>query len=555
MKRNITVNLFGTLYPIDEDAYSLLDSYLTNMRGYFSRQPDGREIAEDIEARVGELMSELRASGVSAITIEHVEEIIRRVGNPEQLDASFDEQQEGHDSANTGTDPSDTIPPFPTEEPRRRLFRDTRHSLLGGVLAGLSLYWGINLTGMRIALFLLTICLLPCPDGPLFLIPVALYLVGWLLIPAAKTPAERLEMKGEPVNMATLREEFLDATREARAAGNTGAAGNMARTILSILKAAVGLGITALILFCAAGLIITIGVIIMMASVPHEDIGIIFENRHVLYGISQAASTLQKWGLSISLLLTFGITLFLSLYALRRIAGKTHPMGNGWLFGCVAVWLISLGALTGIWASTITTIVNYEQVLRHQRRMEKSAQSLEPLKEAGWTVSKERNLNGHYSKTGEHFEGYDQRRYIDGWQPDGDFSYEVIRTVKTAPGKYTLTAAARTDGNGCEIFAVNGKGERYASPVPNCGNVGGEIWNDARLKLQADTLGLLPDSERTSRIAQANHGRGYGWNTVTVKGITVGSDSILTYGVTNMSPVTPWDGIWFSATAFDLKRD
>ncbi|MDE6628455.1 MAG: hypothetical protein K2K36_03700, partial [Muribaculaceae bacterium] len=65
----------------------------------------------------------------------------------------------------------------------------------------------------------------------------------------------------------------------------------------------------------------------------------------------------------------------------------------------------------------------------------------------------------------------------------------------------------------------------------------------------------LPDHERLRRIAGANYGRGYGWNTVTVKGITVGSDSTLIYGVTNVSPVTPWDGIWFSATSFDLTQE
>lgn len=41
MKKNISVNLFGVIYPIDEDAYQLLDCYLTNIRSYFSRQEDG----------------------------------------------------------------------------------------------------------------------------------------------------------------------------------------------------------------------------------------------------------------------------------------------------------------------------------------------------------------------------------------------------------------------------------------------------------------------------------------------------------------------------------
>ena len=82
MKKNITINLFGSLYAIDEDAYELLNQYQNNMRRYFSRKEGGEEIAEDIERRIAELFDELKASGVEAITIEHVRDIISRMGNP-----------------------------------------------------------------------------------------------------------------------------------------------------------------------------------------------------------------------------------------------------------------------------------------------------------------------------------------------------------------------------------------------------------------------------------------------------------------------------------------
>ena len=80
MKKNITINLFGSLYAIDEDAYELLNQYQNNMRRYFSRKEGGEEIAEDIERRIAELFDELKASGVEAITIEHVRDIISRIG-------------------------------------------------------------------------------------------------------------------------------------------------------------------------------------------------------------------------------------------------------------------------------------------------------------------------------------------------------------------------------------------------------------------------------------------------------------------------------------------
>ena len=56
MKKNITVNLFGQLYAIDEDAYSLLEQYLQNMKRYFATREGGDEIADDIEHRVACLL-------------------------------------------------------------------------------------------------------------------------------------------------------------------------------------------------------------------------------------------------------------------------------------------------------------------------------------------------------------------------------------------------------------------------------------------------------------------------------------------------------------------
>ena len=56
MKKNISINLFGTLYNIDEDAYNLLENYLQSMQRYFGRQEGGAEIADDIEHRVAELL-------------------------------------------------------------------------------------------------------------------------------------------------------------------------------------------------------------------------------------------------------------------------------------------------------------------------------------------------------------------------------------------------------------------------------------------------------------------------------------------------------------------
>ena len=46
MKKTLTVNLGGTVFHIDEDAYQLLDKYLANLRNPL---PQGRRFGRDYE--------------------------------------------------------------------------------------------------------------------------------------------------------------------------------------------------------------------------------------------------------------------------------------------------------------------------------------------------------------------------------------------------------------------------------------------------------------------------------------------------------------------------
>ncbi len=133
---------------MDEDAYAMLNAYISNMRDCFSRQPDGKEIADDIEGRVAELMSELRQNGAEAISIEHIEEIINRVGKPEQF---IEEETESI---------SPSIPPIPNSSPKKKLFRDPEHKVFGGVFSGFGCYLGVNPVWLRLAYILIVFALM-----------------------------------------------------------------------------------------------------------------------------------------------------------------------------------------------------------------------------------------------------------------------------------------------------------------------------------------------------------------------------------------------------------
>ena len=77
MKKTLTVNLGGTVFHIDEDAYQLLDKYLANLRIHFRKEEGSEEIMNDFEMRISELFNERVRLGYEVITIEYVEEVIK----------------------------------------------------------------------------------------------------------------------------------------------------------------------------------------------------------------------------------------------------------------------------------------------------------------------------------------------------------------------------------------------------------------------------------------------------------------------------------------------
>ena len=90
MKKTLTVNLGGTVFHIDEDAYQLLDKYLSNLRIHFRKEEGSDEIMDDFEMRISELLNERIRLGYEVITIEQVEEVIKRMGKPEEI---FEEEE------------------------------------------------------------------------------------------------------------------------------------------------------------------------------------------------------------------------------------------------------------------------------------------------------------------------------------------------------------------------------------------------------------------------------------------------------------------------------
>jgi phage shock protein PspC (stress-responsive transcriptional regulator) len=182
MNQTVTVNISGLVFYIEVGAYEQLNNYLETIKHYFRNEAGKDEIIADIETRIAELFKEELNEGKEVVTQAHVDKVIAIMGEPE---AYIDEDAD-------------------TEEPKqeskrkysgKKLYRDEDDNVLGGVCSGIAHYFGVDRIWFRIAFL---IAFFGYGTGLL------LYLILWIIIPAAKTTAEKLEMKGEPINVDSI---------------------------------------------------------------------------------------------------------------------------------------------------------------------------------------------------------------------------------------------------------------------------------------------------------------------------------------------------------------
>lgn len=178
MNKTLTVNLGGTIYQIDEEAHRLLDNYLSNLKRYFRKQEGADEIVADIENRIAELFTERICPEKKVLCVSDVQEVINRMGTPEDFCNAGEELDEKKDDAVQ----SDKITKS-NKTVKRRLSRAPDNYMLGGVAAGLATYFDWDVSWVRIIMLVLIFI----PYSPVLLV----YLIAWLIIPVGDTTEEK----------------------------------------------------------------------------------------------------------------------------------------------------------------------------------------------------------------------------------------------------------------------------------------------------------------------------------------------------------------------------
>ncbi|RLD61769.1 MAG: hypothetical protein DRJ05_01845, partial [Bacteroidetes bacterium] len=190
MKKTFTVNVNGIVFHIDEDAYNVLNDYLSSIKKHFSKTEGRDEIISDIEARIAEMLQENINGKNQVITIEHIEKVIEVIGLPSEF--------EGEDAYEDNN-----------KSKSKRLYRDPDNTMIAGVCSGLGNYFQADPVWFRL-IFVLAV-VFGVGTG------LIVYLILWIVVPEAKTTAEKLEMKGEKVNLSNIEssiKEELDKLKD-----------------------------------------------------------------------------------------------------------------------------------------------------------------------------------------------------------------------------------------------------------------------------------------------------------------------------------------------------
>ena len=175
MKKNISINLYGTLYNIDDDAYALLDNYLKSMQRCFNQENGGEEVADDIEHRVAELLWQKKEAGMEAVSIEQVKDIIATIGKPEEIggEEEVTQGEKGETQAEDeceGRSNSFFEASFSFRS-KRKLYRSADDQKVAGVCSGLATYFGVGSPlAWRLATLLIALLLLGLKGSVFFLL-------------------------------------------------------------------------------------------------------------------------------------------------------------------------------------------------------------------------------------------------------------------------------------------------------------------------------------------------------------------------------------------------
>lgn len=375
MNKTININLGGFFFHIDESAYHKLNRYLEAISRSLSDDPQGKnEIISDIEARISELLSERITDARQVVNESDIDEIVNIMGQPED----YAEAEEDYAAPNYAYQRKTST--------GKKLFRDGDDKFLGGVASGIAHYLEVDPIWIRLAIVALFF-------GAGF--GILIYIILWILLPEAKTTAEKLQMEGEPVNIDNIekkiRKEFTHVSENIKSTANKASEKikdgaheitekvnsafkknqkknngledflNTLGTIFMTLFKIVGKFIGLILIFASViALISLIFGAFSVGSIGFLNIDHGFFNEFPLLVFE---STFPKWLIATFVILLAGIPILLLLIlGLRIVSSNVKKVGKTASLTLFGIWLIALFGIgfTGIELGTSKAYSGYK---------------------------------------------------------------------------------------------------------------------------------------------------------------------------------------------------
>lgn len=332
MNKTVSINLAGTFFHIDENAFEVLSRYLDSIRKSLQNDAGTDEIMKDIEARIAELFTEKIHNTKQVVTLKEVEEVIEVMGQPEDysVDEEIFEDQPKQEKS---------------KKSRKQLFRDPDDKYIGGVASGLGHYIGIDPVWLRLLWVILAIF----SSGTFILI----YIIFWIVVPDAVTAADKLKMKGEAITISNIekkvKESFDNVAQHVKKTDfsslKTGsenffsAIGKVITGVFEVFGKLIG----AFALFIGATTLISLFIGLFFGSFS-QPLGFLRSEFFVL----ENDFALPFWAILLMVFFAIGIPFFyLFLLGLKTLFKNLKPLGKVVNIPLVSLWVLSLIGL--IW--------------------------------------------------------------------------------------------------------------------------------------------------------------------------------------------------------------
>lgn len=247
MKEVTRISLAALPYNVEVDAKKELEKYLHAVEKSLNADADAMK---EIEARIAELLADRGVTGEKVIARDDVQHIRERLGEPKDF-----VDEDGIDAMAHVERPSSTA--------EKSLMRDTNDQVLGGVCSGLAAYLHVDVVWVRLAMVVLGVV----TSGAMVLV----YLAMWLIMPPARTAAERLQMKGLPVTLEAIQDESVVVAQQ----------NNQRQIVLTIARIVAGAGA----LIVAAAALVGLGATIYHTMVATETMRLLEPEEKVYFGL------------------------------------------------------------------------------------------------------------------------------------------------------------------------------------------------------------------------------------------------------------------------------